>query len=606
MPSHHFVFGKIVATPTDSAWSQAYHAGNLFAVLSLTHEGSDEERSLNVLGKAFFNTFEAEFFSLEEKTLTTIKEAIANAAKEIPLAVDVSFCVAYIKDHVLYLFLLGTGAVLMKRGEARGNLLEAKQQNQEEHSIMSASGYLQPSDVIVLKTKPFTALVSQEKLSEALGLSDVHEMTEALSPLVHGAEDGGATALFLSYSGKEEVREDEEEVLEGMKETPADAPSVAKAMDGKKATEGSPRGFTPRGKEETEVPREEKRRLALPSLPKFPHLRLGGFSHKRKVFLSIAIIILVVLAGSIYLTIQNAENSKTKALFNEVYPKAQKAYDEGMGLMTLNQSLAQDDLKKAKKTLEDNKDKFKSGSDERTRIDELLSKVNSQLSGEDDSTTMKSATEVSDDKSPLLAAAKKHAATAISQDEKNIYVLTDKEVLRIDKGSADKKSLIKNEDSWSDARGIAPFGSNLYVLDGKEGVIKFVAGSDGYGKNNYFTKDKPDLSQAANLAIDASVYILMKDGNVKKYTRGESESFSVNGLSKPFSSPTRVVTNADMDNIYVLDNGNNRIVKISKTGSVLGQYQASVLRDAKEIEIVEKDKKAYILQSNKIYVLSLE
>src|SRR3990167_5400239 len=210
MPTQHLVFGKIVATPTDSAWSQAYHAGNLFAVLSLAHDASDEERSLNVLGKAFFNTFEAEFFSLEEKTLETIKDAVSNAAKEIPLSVDVSFCVAFIKDRILYLFLLGTGTVLLKRGDALGSLLEAKQQNREEHSIMSDSGYLEPGDIIVLKTKPFTTLVSEEKLSEALSLSDVHEMTETLSPLVHGAQDGGATALFVNYSGPEEIKEDEE------------------------------------------------------------------------------------------------------------------------------------------------------------------------------------------------------------------------------------------------------------------------------------------------------------------------------------------------------------------------------------------------------------
>lgn len=601
MPSHHFVFGKIVATPTDSAWSQAYHAGNLFAVLSLTHEESDEERSLNVLGKAFFNTFEAEFFSLEEKTLTTIKEAIANAAKEIPLAVAVSFCVAYIKDHVLYLFLLGTGAVLMKRGEARGNLLEAKQQNREEHSIMNASGYLQPGDVIVLKTKPFTTLVSQEKLSEALGLPDVHEMTEALSPLVHGAQDGGATALFLSYSGKEETKEDEEEVLE---ETPLRSPE---ATFERKATETKGTKETEETKDEREeTVKEQKSRLGFLSLPSLRSLGLGGFSHKRKVFLSIAIIILVVLASSIYLTTKNAENSKTKALFNEIYPKAQKEYDEGLGLMTLNQSLAQDDFKKAKQTLEENREKFQAGSDKRKRIDELLEKVNAQLTGAEEE-NIKSATEVGDEKSRLLATAKKHSDNkAVSEDEKNIYIVTDKEIIALDKESDKEKTLIENDDSWSSALGIAPFGSNVYVLDSQNGVIKFVAGSDGYGSANYFTKNKPDLSGAASLAIDASVYILMKDGSIKKYTRGESESFSVNGLQKPFSSPTRIFTNADADNIYVLDNGNSRIVKISKTGSVLGQYQASVVQGAKEFDIAEKDKKAYILQGNKIYELSLE
>ncbi|MBI4084597.1 MAG: hypothetical protein HY431_01700 [Candidatus Levybacteria bacterium] len=588
MPNQHLVFGKIVATPTDAAWSQAYHAGNLFAVLSLTHEVSSDERSLNVLGKAFFNTFEAEFFSLEEKTLETIKRAISNAAKEIPLTVDVSFCVAYVKNNVLYLFLLGTGAVIMKREGTLGTLLEAKHQNREEHSIMSASGYLKPDDSIVLKTKPFATLISEEKLSEALELSDVHEMTEALSPLVHGAEDGGATALFLHYNGQGEIEEEEEDVLEETNETPSFIPLSGTTGD----------------KEESEE--TQKNEEILPSLPKFPTFRFGGFSHKRKVFLSIALIILAVLAASIFLTIQNAENSKTKALFNEIYPKAQKEHDEGIGLITLNQSLALDDFRKAKTILEENRGKFKEGSNERKRIDELLGKVNAQLSGESGE-NMKSATEVGDDRNALLAAVKKHSdARGVSYDDKRIYIVTNEKVLGIDKANGKEETLIENDDVWSTALDIAPFGSNVYILDSKEGVIKFIAGTDGYGKNNYFTKDKPDLSQAISLAIDASVYILFKDGSIKKYTRGEAESFSVNGLQKTFSSPTRIFTNADTDNIYVLDNGNSRIVKISKTGSVLSQVAANVLRSAKEFEVVEKDKKAYILSGGKIYELPLE
>ena len=60
-------FAKLVATPTDTAWSQAYNAGNLFACLSLTLAESNEELSLHVLGK--------EIFSVEVKTNGSANDA---------------------------------------------------------------------------------------------------------------------------------------------------------------------------------------------------------------------------------------------------------------------------------------------------------------------------------------------------------------------------------------------------------------------------------------------------------------------------------------------------------------------------------------------------
>src|ERR1041385_2736961 len=97
-------FAKLSATPTEKAWSQAYNAGNLFACLSLSSPDGEELHALQTLGKDLFSNLEAEFFTLEEKTLATITEAITKSTKHIPETISLAFCLAYFKDTALYLF----------------------------------------------------------------------------------------------------------------------------------------------------------------------------------------------------------------------------------------------------------------------------------------------------------------------------------------------------------------------------------------------------------------------------------------------------------------------------------------------------------------------
>ena len=56
-------FAKIVATPTDTAWSQAYNEGSVFAVLSLAKSKDIEPESLNTIGKEVLSIFRSEFFA---------------------------------------------------------------------------------------------------------------------------------------------------------------------------------------------------------------------------------------------------------------------------------------------------------------------------------------------------------------------------------------------------------------------------------------------------------------------------------------------------------------------------------------------------------------
>ena len=96
------------------------------------------------------------------------------------------------------------------------------------------------------------------------------------------------------------------------------------------------------------------------------------------------------------------------------------------------------------------------------------------------------------------------------------------------------------------------------------------------------------------------------DGNINKFTKGASDTFAITGLETALSGPTKIYTNASDDNIYVLDNGNSRIVVFDKTGKYKNQYQAGIIKTAKDFDVLEKDKKIYVLSDGKIYEVDLK
>ena len=580
-PKSRLAYAKLSATPTDSSWSQVYNAGNLFACLSLTTIPTEEKLSLQALGKEVFNTLEAEFFTLEEKSLTTIKEAVQKSTEHLPEHVAISLTLAFFKDTMLYLFIQGAGRIVMKRGEKLGLLLE--QQEFAANELTTASGFLNNDDTIVLETKQFADDISAEQISEALRLSLPNDMAEALSLHMHERDDGGQAAIIITYQGVTPTKildEEEETIEDAYKENVQEPPPTAT-------------------KKRFSLPK-----FSFPTFSRFPHLPHFSLNHTKKLFLSIVVILLILLAVSIVLTKKKQETSRTSALFEATYTPALKSYDEAKGLESLNKTLSHDNFLKAEKLLKDNHDKFPKDSKEKTQIEELLQKVETELKTASDAHAV-AVKEVASSDNDLFAIEKANPdGKAFTQDADNISFVTDKAIVRVTKTTGKKKEIITNNNDWSQPVGLAPYQGNLYVLDQKNGVLKYVASSGNFSKSAYF-KTTPDLTTTRSIAIDSAVWILFQDGSIKKYTRGEADSFTIKGIDKPFANPTRLFTDADTTNVYVLDAGNSRIVKLAKDGTFQSQYSAPVLKQAKDFDVHEKDKKILILANDKVWEMNL-
>jgi hypothetical protein len=590
----HLSFAKLVATPTETAWSQAYNAGNLFVCLSLSISESDEEISLHALGKDLFNVLQSEFFTLQEKNVEHIKEAIRKSLESVPQNVTCCLTLAFFKESTLLVFISGSGKIVMKRGEKVGTLL-TKHDNDGE--ILSASGYVQNSDTLILETGQFAEGITQETVTQALELELPNDIVEALSPQIHKQDDGAQTAIIIVFHGASpgltmESPETEEEMFQ---EQPS-PPPVSRQEPLPTVEEG-----TEPGEDDAQEPKVRKPLR----LPKLPQMNFNfNFNHRRKLYFNIAIILALILVLSIFFTIKKYNDDKQKALFQSIYPTAQQYYSEGQGLATVNPSLSQDSYQKSENLLKEDENKFPKGSQERQQIDSLITKVENGLQG---NTTgqITNANAVQAPNNSLLAVEQSRTdGLAFGQDNQNVYVITAKTITTVSKTDGTTKDIITNKSYWTSPVAIVPYQENIYVLDQQKGLLKFVASGGGYGKTNYFNSGAPDLSQATGMAIDGSVWIVAKDGTIMEYLKGKSQGLSLTGLTKPLSNPSKIVTDITMENIYVLDNGNSRIVQFDKNGKYQNAYSSNAIAHAKDFDVSEINKKALILSGGKVFAIS--
>ncbi|MDP3941313.1 MAG: hypothetical protein Q8Q49_03325 [bacterium] len=593
MPIQHLPFSKIVATPTPSNWCQAYAAGGLFLTLSLSSIEAEHPEHLGALGKKIINDLEAEFFALEEKSLETIESVVKKSITHIPEDVTVSATLCVVRETVLYAFLLGGGCILIRRNGTTGIILQ--ESDTKEPSLQSASGYLENADLVILQTKDFQEQIPGATLTDALQSEDLEEIAETLSPLIHGKEDGGSAAIFLRFTSPQPTEVAEEEGSSD--ETPSQ-------------NETQPPTTPPFAAAQQAFPHptamQQQTGSKRPSLPKILSL-LPHLTHRQRLLLSIAGLLVFILLISIFFTTKNADEQKAKEVFAKTYEPAKQYLEEGEALLDLNPTGAKDNLEKAKKLVADAEKIVPKETEEAKKIlalGEEIDQAIATLSDENKASISPVGTDTSKLFTPLLSS---KDILFVTQDDDTVYSLTLKEVDASGKENDTKKTIIKNDGDWGNPTGIGTFLGNIYVLDKDKGILKFVKGSDGYGDSSSYLKgEAPDFSTAVAMAIDSSIYVLFANGDIAKFTKGVPDSFKVSGLTTPFSHPTRIYTLPDFTSVYVLDNGNGRIVQLGTDGTYKAQFSSGAVKKTTEFEVNEKDKKAYLLIDNKTYEMKLE
>lgn len=582
----HLTVAKIVGNSHASSWAQAYSAGKLNALLSLQGES---EIPLAGIGKETLEKLQREFFALDEKTLEDITKAVETVTVSIPPDLTYGLILATIVENVLYLVIAGSGIVFLKRKEAVATIGTGK-----KDEVSSFSGKILPNDSVIFLTQGALDTIGREKINQSLSLETPGEIAENLAPLVHEKSTGTEAALIWKVAGLG-VEEEEEEPDELIPETAGGSilskipiPSVGALI--------------------SSIP---ARFLSLKKLD------------RKKIAVLISGVLILILVGSFFLQKSKQQDSKYEAALQKILPPAEQKYEDAIAVMELNRGMGTQELQQIKVDIEKNVNQFPNGSKQQKALQDFLAKINGTLgTGPATSSKIKlffdpakntdlpSVSYVSAKGGDIVAVGSQKGGViksdgsislsfdssnpkAVTSDEKNIYIVSSDSVTQVVKSNGKSTQIISKQ---ANPISIDTFGGNLYLLSKTDSTVYKYRPAD-FNKESYFASD-PKLSNPSSITIDSSIYIV-DNGGIKKFTRGNADSFSYKG--KGFSTGSFIYTDVDYANLYAADPQNKTALIIDKSGNVVSETSLKGMKSITSIAADEKNRKIYVVGDNKIY-----
>ena len=201
------LLSKIVPNSTETTWAQAYTTLNVYITLSI--EDKTGKSNVTTHGKELLEKLQREFFALDDKSLENIKKAVGNVTKKITEEHSYSMIVGAIVGDILYIVIGSSGQVVIKRNDSSGVI--ATGVIGELHGF---SGKLQHDDVIVFETGDFAEKLPLTELSEYLNSTDVAQIAENITPLVHEGAKGTECAIIIQFKDLGGIKKSEEKYIE--------------------------------------------------------------------------------------------------------------------------------------------------------------------------------------------------------------------------------------------------------------------------------------------------------------------------------------------------------------------------------------------------------
>jgi len=147
-----------------------------------------------------------------------------------------------------------------------------------------------------------------------------------------------------------------------------------------------------------------------------------------------------------------------------------------------------------------------------------------------------------------------------------IFITDDGNVMEYEPGNA--QFMDTSDGSFQSAVDLATYSTKLYLLDSDNDQIwKYTRGTSGFGYGQaYMGEEEVDLTDAVSLAIDGNVWVLHDDGDISRILSGENVPFYVlKAPLTPIDGATEIYTELDINQIYVVDPSEDRILVYDKT-----------------------------------------
>lgn len=200
-------------------------------------------------------------------------------------------------------------------------------------------------------------------------------------------------------------------------------------------------------------------------------------------------------------------------------------------------------------------------------------------------------------------------ARAVAIYGKQYYVLTGTGIYEIStKGKIPAKPVIEPDEAWGTIGVMVAYGGNLYLSDlQKSRIWKYVATEVGFDvRREYLNPDTlPNLSKTTSMAIDGHVWLGTSTNQILRFAQGKADTFTPSGIEPPLGQVLSVYTTDDVENLYVLDGASRRVVVMQKDGRYTAQYVWEGDISPELFLVSEQYKKIFFVAQGKLYALDL-
>jgi hypothetical protein len=216
---------------------------------------------------------------------------------------------------------------------------------------------------------------------------------------------------------------------------------------------------------------------------------------------------------------------------------------------------------------------------------------------------------------PLTIDEEESVITATAFGERGSIVFLTKSGKLIEYREGTVSFMDTDDGTFHKGTALADWSNRIYVLDAEGNQIwryTYKGNSESFGSGEAWVSDSSvDFAGAKDIAIDANVFVLKGDGELLKFYAGSKVDFFLNNLPfNDFIDPTKIFTNENLGQIYILDASESRVFvfnKDSRTGNVdyVKQFYFSGVGELRDIYVNNDTNTLYVLSESKVYEVNL-
>ena len=215
---------------------------------------------------------------------------------------------------------------------------------------------------------------------------------------------------------------------------------------------------------------------------------------------------------------------------------------------------------------------------------------------------------------PLTIDDKEQVIAATGFDERSSVVFLTKGGKLIEYKDGTMSFLDTDDGSFRKAQAIEDWSNKIYLLDVAGNQVwkyTYKGSLNKFGVAEAYVSDGTDVSKSQDLAIDSNVYLLQNSGDILKFYGGSKAKFYINNAPfNLFKNPRVIYTNEKLDNVYVLDAQDGRVLvfkKDTKTGNLIysSQYLFDKVGELRDLYVNADSKKMYVLTKDKVLEVAL-